>query len=106
MIVDELITLQTKTRTKNSEGMNQDSWSDSTTTFYANVQPKSLSEDESKSFGLSSISSDAKVMYYYKNSSVTVGVRVKRADGSVYDVRGINPWRIHDEAVLIPIQGV
>ena len=105
MIIDETVTLQSATITRNGEGMKISTFADGAT-LQCNIQPKALTEAQAKVFGISDKNANAKVMYYYHNAAVVEMMRVKRSDGSVFDVRGINHWRIHDEAILIPLQGV
>jgi hypothetical protein len=105
MIRDETVTIQTKTRTKNSEGMWLDDWADSTETLLCNIQPTTLSEVQLSQWGAIDSNSAAKLMFYINTSSVALFTRIKRSNGEVYEVRNINQWRVHNEATLIPIQG-
>ena len=105
MIRDETVTIQTNVRTKDSEGMQIDTWSDSTTTLLCNIQPTTLTEAQLAQWGAVDVSSGAKLMFYKSTPSIEIFTRIKRSNGEVYQVRNINVWRIHNEATLIPIQG-
>jgi len=97
---------------KNSEGTPIKTWSYVTAldTVRADVQPKRLSPEERKLYGLSNANSDAKVFlgkvsaYTAENNRVKV---VSDFDGTTayYDIRATNPWPRHIEMILIPVQG-
>jgi len=69
-----------------------------------NLQPKSLTEQECKIYGISGSAADAKLFLCDNDPSLVRGVRLY--DGSVkYDVVAVTPWPSHTEAILVPVQG-
>jgi head-tail adaptor len=105
MILNDVITLQKKTRTRSAEGMLIDSWADDTATIKCSFQPKSLTESQLSSFGVTNLASDAKVIFYYPDNRLAVMGRLKASSGEVYECRAISKWPRHYEAIAIPIQG-
>jgi head-tail adaptor len=103
MIVDQTITVQRAVETKNTRGQVTKTFS-TAYTLRASVQPAGLSQDQALAFGISDLSANAKKVYLYK-SGIIISDRII-ADGVTYDVRGINPWPIHDEIIMVPLQGV
>lgn len=103
MILRHNVTILNYTTVKNSEGMSVKTWS-ILKTIQADVQPRQLSENEVKLFGLSSQQSNAKNMYFYQDGTITEGMRVLY-DGSLFEIRGDNDWSIHSVVILIPVLG-
>jgi hypothetical protein len=69
------------------------------------VQPRSLSIAELQQWGISDLTSNAKIMFYDTEPLMAIGNRVRIDSDIIYDIRGTNPWPRHDEALLIPVQG-
>jgi hypothetical protein len=102
---------------KNAEGTVTKTWGYKQTipvapaeTFRADVQPASLTRAMIELWGLSDKEAQAKTMFYRFAQFVQENHRAKVVsdiDGSThyYEIKGSNPWPIHGEAILIPVQG-
>lgn len=65
-----------------------------------NIWPRSLSESELKMYGFAG--THAMELYFDNDPDVIVGTRLH--DGTrYYDVRGVNVWPKHSEAILEPV---
>ena len=74
--------------------------SDGTKKVKANIWPASLSQDKLELYGFTG--KQAMEMYFDHDADVVVGTRVY--DGSTYyDVRAVNVWPKHSEAILEPV---
>lgn len=104
MILRHSVVIQQKTTAPNGEGMNVSTWS-TLKTISADVQPKTLTEALVQAFGLTNLQSDAKKMFYPFDTAIKVNMRVVW-NSKTFEIRGINEWVEHCEAILIPIQGV
>lgn len=70
------------------------------------VQPRSLNEYELKQWGINPQTPDAKLVYYLDFDSYFAMNNRARVDGtSIYEIKGVNLWPGHTEAVFIPVIG-
>lgn len=74
-------------------------------TIWADVQPRQLTEEDARMYGLSRAFSDSKTMFFDVDATIVTGM-IARWNNTDYQIRGINPWDIHYEAVLIPVEFV
>lgn len=70
-------------------------------TIMGNLQPKALTEAEIAAYGVKA-RDKVKVLFFDCNDEVVVGRRLY--DGATgYDIRAVNVWPKHSEAILEPI---
>jgi hypothetical protein len=117
MFENALVEVYVPTIAPNSEGTPTKSWGykqatpvDPSEIFRADVQPAGLTRAEIELWGLSDKESNAKRMFYRFATKVEKNNRARVTsdiDGSVlvYEIKGVNKWPIHGEAVLVPVQG-
>jgi hypothetical protein len=76
-------------------------------TIYADVQPRSLSEYELAAWGVNDIPTDSRLLYYRGDSSnLVIGNRTRVNGVKVFEIRGVQTWTMHQEALLVPVQGI
>lgn len=97
------VLIQAATTTYDTEAMPVRAWT-TLKTMIADVQPKALTANEIQGFGISNLQADAKIMYFIKDTSIAQGMRVIY-DSNIFEIRGVNSWRVHSSALLIPVQG-
>jgi len=98
------VTIQSRTVSVDSEGIQNFTYS-TLKTIMADVQPASLNTSELRLYGANDLSSNAKRMYYSPDPSIDLLTRLV-IDSHTYEVRGVNFWPRHSEALLFPLQGV
>ena len=104
MIRNKVLWLYTKTMAADSEGIQTAAWT-AIKQIPGNFQPRKLTETEAMIWGLSGAKANAKVFLFDNDAAVIEGAEFR--DGADrYDVRGLNQWPGHSEAILIPVQGV
>lgn len=106
MILDTVVTVYSATPSKNARGQVSNSFA-SVGTIPANLQPISMTGHAAQSWGISDIPSESRIMFFGPGSLSMVKElrRVANAAGIVYEVRKVNPWPSHGEALLVPVQG-
>ncbi len=104
MILGFSATIQSKTSTRNDEGIDVDTWA-TLKTVSCNVQPARLDQTELQAFGLTDIAANAKKVYLLRDTSINENHRAVLWDGT-YEIRGINHWNIHTVFIAVPVQGV
>lgn len=109
MIANAVVYVFAPTTGKNSEGTTTKTWTYASplATIDADVQPAGLSQDALALYGISKDASEAKKMFYSDCSYIVAGNRVVVAsdltgETEYYDVRGMNAWATHREAILTP----
>lgn len=76
--------------------------SESVGPIYGNLMPKSLTAAQIEQYGISTKAANVKVFYFDNDPLVAVGTRLY--DGATgYDVRAVNVWPKHSEAILEPV---
>ena len=104
MILGDVITVQSSTSTIDDYGLSVKTWS-TFKTINANVQPGNFTQVEAAAWGITDLASNAKKIYFYKDTSVTALMRVVFA-GETYEIRGLNTWNIHTAIIAVPIMGI
>jgi len=104
MILGDLITVQSSTSTVDNYGLSSKTWS-TFKTINASFQPANLTQVEAAAWGITDLASNAKKVYFYKDTTVTNLMRIVFG-GESYEIRGLNHWPIHTEVLAIPIQGI
>jgi len=74
-------------------------------TIWANVQPKSLTPVQAEEWGINAQNANTKWMGFDIDATIHELYRAI-VKGVTYEIRGINTWPIHSEALLIPISGI
>ena len=103
MILRHLVTIYNLTLGKTSDGIVSRAFTQGST-IEADVQPRSLTQAEVTLFGFKDTQSNAKTMLFPHNTAVCIGARILW-NGTYYNVRGVNWFGEHDDALLIPVQG-
>jgi hypothetical protein len=98
------VTIQSRSVSVDSEGIQNFTYS-TLKTIMADVQPASLSTSELQIYGVNDLTANARRMYYNPDSSIDILTRLV-IDSHTYEVRGVNFWPRHSEALLFPLQGV
>lgn len=104
MIKSHFVTIQSRTATTGTEGERTYAFA-KLKDIVADVQPASLSPNQLAAWGLTDLSANLKTMYYDKDASIVMTQRAI-VEGETYEIRGVNRWPTHDEAILSPVQGV
>lgn len=100
------------TVTKNSEGTVVKTYTDpAVEEKRVDVQPYTLSQAEMLEYGISNRTADTKKMFFDASANIAYERRVWvvsdfDTEVSLYEVRGVNHWPSHGEAILVPIQGM
>lgn len=103
---NENVIIAEKTMTKNSDGVRIATYDFDTNpkaTFMADIQPLSLSQSDIQIYGINTKNANVKKMFFENNDEVKIGNRAK-AGSTVYEIKGLNKWRTHYEAILVPIE--
>lgn len=97
--------------TKNAEGTKIKSFDfdNPIATFRADVQPNSLSQYQIELYGIDSKNAETKKVFFDSSiEGMVLGNRVEVIDDDgnekVYRIQPLNRWRIHSEALLIPVE--
>jgi hypothetical protein len=75
------------------------------------VQPKSLTEAECLAWGISDRNANAKLVFFSRSVYIAINNRMKVVSdfpgegAEYYEIKGVNRWAIHGEAVIVPVQG-
>ena len=104
MILRHTVTIQSRTGTTGSEGERTFSFA-TLKTIPADVQPVTLTPAQLQSWGMTDLQANAKKMFFAPDDSIQILHRVVFG-GESFEIRNINPWRVHYEATLTPVQGV
>lgn len=106
-----MVNLQTvkhyaKVSAKNAtNGQVQNTFPVVTSRFSADVQSSMLSKEDATKWGQTDLAANSKIMFYDPNVSVRMLDRIVDSLDGYFEVRGINPWPIHFEALLVPVAG-
>lgn len=104
MILRHTVTIQQRTGTTGTEGERTYTFS-TFKSIQADVQPMSFNAAELAAWGLTDLSANSKKMFFYQDNTIIPTMRVVFGSDT-YEIRNVNPWRIHNVALLIPVQGV
>lgn len=106
MIRRHTVTIQSSTAgTPTGDGIPTKTWATFKADLRCDVQPKYLTEGMAQEWGISTLASKCKVMFYDLDETITEGMRVV-FETKTYEIRGVNVWVRHSEAILVPLQGV
>lgn len=105
LYINETVLLAQKTQVKNSDGVRISTYDFATpkATLMADVQPYALTQSDIQIYGINTKSANTKKMFYVNNDNVEIGNRAK-IGSAVYEIKGVNKWRTHYEAILVPIE--
>ena len=103
MMRDTAVDVYYPVSAKNAQGIVAQTWT-YFKTIEASFQPRTLTESQAQAWGVSVQAADAKWIAYENDESIRELYRAK-VDGYWYDMRGINKWPGHAEALLIPVSG-
>lgn len=77
-------------------------------TFRADVQPNTLTKEQIELYGINTKNAHTKKVFFDIASYMVAGNRAKVVydDGTTeyYDICPMNKWRVHCEALLIPVE--
>lgn len=77
-------------------------------TFRADVQPNTLTKEQMELYGIDEKTAHTKKVFFTSSGVMTTGNRVEvdYNDGTVeyYNICPVNKWRMHCEALLIPVE--
>lgn len=119
MYQNATLSVYVPTNTYNSEGDPIKTWGYKVTPtpvapaeiIRCDVQPKKLSEAECLAWGISDRNANAKLVFFSRSGYIALTTRVKvvsdfPGEGTdYYEVKGVNRWPRHGEAVIVPVQG-
>ena len=95
---------------KNDEGtrISEYNYTNPVETFRADVQPNTLTKEQIELYGIDTKNAHTKKCFFDSASYMQAGNRamVVYDDGTTeyYDICPMNKWRIHCEALLIPVE--
>ena len=101
---DNTVEIQSVAFAKNAQGIPVPSYT-RLKTISCNVQPYKLNETEMKTFGIDDRGSNTKLMFMDPDTDIVVLQRAV-VDGFTYEIRAINNWPHHWEAILVPVVGL
>ncbi len=104
MIKNKSIGIYSRVEGKNSQGIVTVSYV-LLKTITGNFQPKSLSQVDATNYGVSEQGANAKWFGFDTDTAIHELMRAL-VDSVWYEVRGINAWPTHMEAILIPVVGI
>lgn len=97
MIKNATLAFYTQTTSYDAENNPVQSWSTSRN-ISGNLQPKSLTEAEAAQYGINTKAANAKLFLFDNDVAVVIGTRL-----GAYNVRAVNVWPSHSEAILEPV---
>ncbi len=104
MIITHTIAIYSRTASKTLQGGIVNSYS-FLKTIGANFQPKTLTEHQSRMYGINAQTPNAKWIGYETDPQIVDLMRAL-VDGVWYEIRALNHWPSHDEAILVPVGGI
>lgn len=105
-----LVEIAEKTVTKNAEGTKIATYdfNNPLESFRADVQPNTLTQYQIDLYGINEKNAETKKVFYTSSQDMKSGnrARVTFDDGSVgvYTICPENKWRVHCEALLVPVE--
>lgn len=105
MILQDLITIQSKSTTQDDEGIVTESWTTFKTNVPASVQPAGLTQTQAEAWGVTNLSADAKKVFLYKDTTIAKLMRIVTTTETL-EIRGVNHWNIHTELICVPVVGL
>jgi len=104
MIKSHSVLIQSRTTVTGTEGEHTYTFA-TLKTIKADVQPAQLTQAELAQWGLTDLSANAKKMYFDRDTTILLAARAI-VDSETYEIRAVNFWPNHGEAILIPVQGI
>jgi hypothetical protein len=104
MIKSHSVVIQSRTNVTGTEGEHTYTFA-TFKTIKAGVQPAQLTQVQLQAWGLVDLVSNSKKMFFDRDPSILVTMRAV-VDGETYEIRAINLWPTHGEAILSPVQGI
>lgn len=104
------IYIATLSQEVNEEGtcINEYDYKNPLDTFRADVQPNNLTREQIDLYGINEKTSKTKKVFYTKSVFMLSGNRAKVVydNGTIefYNICPVNEWRVHCEALLIPVE--
>lgn len=98
------------TNTVNAEGtrIQEYDYTHPLESFRADVQPNTLTKEQIDLYGINEKTAETKKCFFTSASYMTSGNRVKvdYDDGvtEYYNICPVNKWRVHCEALLVPVE--
>lgn len=98
------------TTTRNSEGTKIKTYDfeNPLESFSADVQPNTLTQAQIELYGINTKNAKTKKCFFTSASFMLAGnrARVTYASGlqEVYNICPVNEWRVHSEALLVPVE--
>jgi Bacterial Ig-like domain (group 2) len=99
------VKLYQKVSTKAANGQIINTFPVVTQRFDADVQSARRTKEESYRWGQTDLAADSKIIFFDPNASVRMLDRIVDSQNRYYEVKGVNPWPIHYEALLAPVPG-
>lgn len=96
--------------TTNDEGtkISEYNFANPVASFRADVQPNTLTKEQIELYGIDTKNAHTKKMFFDDAVNLQSGNRAKVAydDGTTeyYNICPMNKWRVHSEALLIPVE--
>jgi hypothetical protein len=104
MIKSHSVVIQSRTTITGTEGEHTYTFA-TFKTIVADIQPAQLSAIQIEAWGLTDLAAYAKKMFYDRDNTILLTMRAV-VDGETYEIRAINLWPNHGEAILTPVQGI
>ena len=103
MILRHSVTIQSHTDTISDIGLSVPSFQTYISSLASDIQPASMNPALLKLFGLSDLTSDSKLCFFRKNTSILVGMRII-FESKAYEIRALNSWNIHTVCLANPVE--
>jgi len=112
MYKNATIYIYAPTIAKNAEGDAIKTWGTTPVeTIRADVQPKTLTDAQYQSWGISDRNADTKIVFYERADQIKVNNRAKVVSdfpgepSGFFEIKVPNHWPRHGECILVPVQG-
>ncbi len=106
MINAQTVKLYQKVTVKNTvNGQVQNTFPVVTERFLADVQSSMLTKEEAYKWGQTDLAANSKIVFIDPNANVRMLDRIVDEANSYFEIKGINPWPIHWEMLLVPVPG-
>jgi len=106
MINPTMLKLYQKVTVKNpTNGQTQNTFPVVTQRFDADEQSSMLTKEDAYKWGQTDLAANSKIVFIDPNPLVRMLDRIVDADGNYFEIRGVNPWPIHWELLMIPVVG-
>ena len=105
MILRHTVTVQSRVLVIGTEGEHTYTFSTLKILYPCDIQPVNASPEELRSWGLVDLVSGSRMMFYKHDTTIQTCMRIVHGV-DIYEIRNINPWAIHDRALLVPIQAL